>query len=201
MWFLGGVIVGLLLLILFDVVDAVYSSQTRYPGDALTLAVGLISIVAVVVFYGFFISAIVFFCMWLHRVVRNMPSLGSPDPRWSPARAVVYCFVPILNLLHPFWSVLDAWRGADPSRRWTDLSTRRAMRPPALLGGWWALWLIGGVLSRISFYMSSGAGGSLVDVVANVVIIGAAVLAILVVRDLTARQEYKQGLISTGQLV
>ena len=201
MWFLGGVIVGLLLLILFDVVDAVYSSQARYPGDALTLAVGLISIVAVVVFYGFFISAIVFFCMWLHRVVRNMPSLGSPDPRWSPARAVVYCFVPILNLLHPFWSVLDAWRGADPSRRWTDLSTRRAIRPSALLGGWWALWLIGGVLSRISFYMSSSAGGSLVDVVANVAIIGAAVLAILVVRDVTARQEYKQGLISTGQLV
>lgn len=201
MWFLGGVIVGLLLLILFDVVDAVYSSQTRYPGDALTLAVGLISIVAVVVFYGFFISAIVFFCMWLHRVVRNMPSLGSPDPRWSPARAVVYCFVPILNLFHPFWSVLDAWRGADSSRRWTDLSTRRAIRPSALLGGWWALWLIGGILSRISFYMSSGAGGSLVDVVANVAIIGAAVLAILVVRDLTTRQEYKQGLISTGQLV
>lgn len=198
MAFLAGTGVGLLLLIAFDIVDAIYS-QTTNPTDALTLAEGLIDIIAVVTFYGAFITSIVFFSMWLHRVVRNMPSLGSPDPRWSPARAVGFCFVPVLNLFQPFWSVLDAWRGADPSRRWTDAAVRKATRASGLLGAWWASWLLGGLLSRIAFRMN-GAAGDEVDLAANVVLIAAAVLAIMVVRNVTARQDRKNELITTGQL-
>jgi hypothetical protein len=197
--FLAGTVVGLLLLITFDVVDAIYS-QTPHPSDGFTFVDGLVDLVAVVAFYGTFITSIVFFCMWLHRVVRNMPSLGSPDPRWSPARAVGFCFVPVLNLFQPFWSVLDAWRGADPSRRWADAATRKAARPSALLVAWWASWLIGGLLSRIAFRMN-GAPGDEVDLAANIVLIVAAVLAILVVRGVTARQDRKNELITNGGLV
>src|SRR5260370_13355957 len=71
------------------------------PNDTQSVIVGLLSLVALIVWLGTLIGAIVFFCMWLHRVVRNMPALGSPHPRSSPARAVGYCFSPLLLFLQP----------------------------------------------------------------------------------------------------
>ena len=82
--FLLGNLLGLLVGMIFDVVDIDYL-QTTTPSDSLTFADGLLAIVYVLAFYGTLIPAVVFFCMWLHRVVRNMPALGAADPRWSPA--------------------------------------------------------------------------------------------------------------------
>ena len=170
------------------------------PDDNQSLIVGLLSLVALVVWLGTLIGAVVFFCMWLHRVVRNMPALGSPDPRWSPARAVVYCFIPFILLVHPLWSVLDAWRGADASRRWLDQGTRRMLRAPSLIVGWWAAWLIGSFVLNISSRMSGGIAVAL-DVVGATSQIAAAVLCVMVIRAVTARQERKNQLIAGGQLV
>src|SRR5260370_36402386 len=105
------------------------------PNDTQSVIVGLLSLVALIVWLGTLIGAIVFFCMWLHRVVRNMPALGSPDPRWSPARAVGYCFVPFIWFVQPVWSVLDALPGADPSPRWSGHGSRRMARAPSLVVG------------------------------------------------------------------
>lgn len=168
--------------------------------DPNNLAVGLLSLVAFIVWIGTFVAAIVFFCMWLHRVVRNMPSLGAPDPRWSPARAVVYCFIPFISLIHPVFSVLDAWRGADTSRRWLDQGTRRTLRTPPLLIAWWVAWLAGSYLSNIGSRFT-GPTALVFDVVGGVAQIVAAVLVVMVIRQLTARQDRKNELITSGQLV
>lgn len=170
------------------------------PDDTQSIIIGLLSLVALIVWLGTLIGAIVFFCMWLHRVVRNMPALGSPDPRWSPARAVVYCFVPIVWFVHPLWSVLDAWRGADASRRWIDQGTRRTLRAPRLMVGWWAAWLIGGYVLNIASRMSGGIAVVL-DVVGAIGQIAAAALCVMVIREVTARQELKNQLIASGRLV
>jgi hypothetical protein len=71
---------------------------------------------------------------------------------------------------------------------------------------WWSTYLVGGLLSRISFQMSRSsdpgtlAASSSVDVASAVLLIAAAVLAVLVVRDVTRRQDRKNELIATGQL-
>jgi hypothetical protein len=58
--------------IAFDVVSLATGA------DASTnLAVSLLALGFLVIFYGTFIPCVVLFCMWLHRVVRNMPALGS----------------------------------------------------------------------------------------------------------------------------
>lgn len=129
-----------------------------------------------------------------------MPSLGAPDPRWSPARAVVYCFIPFIFWVHPLWSVLDAWRGADTSRRWLDRGTRRTLRAPGLLVAWWASWLIGNYTTNIGARYN-GSPGAVLDVIGSVGQIIAAVLVVMVIREVTARQERKNELISSGQLV
>jgi hypothetical protein len=170
------------------------------PNDTQSLFVGLLSLVALIVWLGTLIGAVVFFCMWLHRVVLNMPALGSPDPRWSPARAVVYCFIPFIWFVHPLWSVLDAWRGADASRRWLDQGARRILRTPRLIAGWWVAWLIGNYVLNISSRMSGGLAVAL-DVIGAIGQIVAAVLCVMVIREVTARQEHKNQLIASGQLV
>jgi Domain of unknown function (DUF4328) len=176
-------------------------------GDASgNLAVSLLALAFVVTFYGTFIPCVVLFCMWLHRVVRNMPALGSWDARWSPAGAVGRCFIPFLNLAHPMSGTLDAWRASDPAQRWASWPVRKQMAPPALIVAWWSAWLIGNVLSRISFQMTRSndpatlASASEVDLASSIVLIAAAVLAVLTIRSVTRRQDIKNELIATGRL-
>jgi uncharacterized protein DUF4328 len=170
------------------------------PDDTQSAIIALLSLVALIVWLGTLIGAAVFFCMWLHRVVRNMPSLGAADPRWSAARAVVYCFIPIVWLVHPLWSVLDAWRGADASQRWLDQGVRRSLRAPRLFVGWWAAWLIGSYVLNISSRITGGIAAVL-DLIGAIGLVAAAVLCVMVIRDVTARQERKNQLIASGQLV
>jgi hypothetical protein len=205
--FLGANAVGILLLIGFDLMVIAGGGSIGSGTDAQVLVEGAIALVAIVVYVGSFIPAVVFFCMWNHRVVRNMPALGSPDPRWSPAGAVGRCFIPFLNLIHPLRSVLDAWRGADPATRWTYLQTRVALGTPTVISGWWAAWLIGAWISNIGGRLTNGSDASLVvsgawiSILGSVVLIGSAWLAILVVREVTSRQDQKNELITTGRLV
>lgn len=203
--FIAANLIGVLLFIVFDGLDVIHVEQGS-PKDTFFLLEGFVALLAVFAYYATFIPAIVFYCMWLHRVVRNMPSLGSIDPRWTPAGAVGRCFIPFLNLLHPVLSVLDAWRGSLPERRWTDLRTRRSLRAPVLIVAWWTTFLVCRLVGWIGFGfqqaddVNSKLVGIAIDVVSQGLLVTAAVLAILVVRRLTARQERKQELIASGQL-
>ena len=78
------------------------------------------------------VPAVVFFGRWLHRIVRNMPALGSPDARWSPSGAVWRCFLPIFSLYHPLLATRDAWRASDPAQRFLDVGARGALHVPML---------------------------------------------------------------------
>lgn len=194
--FLGSTIAGIGLL---AVADVAIDMEPGNPSDSIVIVIGLLSVFALAVFIATYVLSIVFFCRWLHRVIRNMPALGSADPRWSPGGAVLRCFIPFLNLLHPLWSVIDAWRGSDPSRRYLSVQDRRALGMPALTPLWWGLWLGGGFLSRISANMT-GPSAAILDVVSAVALAAAAILLIRIVRDLTTRQDSKWELIGSGRL-
>lgn len=189
-------IAGVVVLSAFSIVNDLIPN----PNNNQALLVGLFALLALLAYFGTFIAAIVFFCMWLHRIVRNMPALGAPDPRWSPTRAVVYCFIPIVWLVHPLWSVLDAWRGADASRRWLDKGSRRTLRAPGLIVAWWAAWLIGSYATNIASRIN-GPVAVPFDVIGGAAQIVAAVLVVMVIRMVTARQDRKNELITSGQLV
>lgn len=199
---MGALALGLVL----DVGFIAIGGDLNNPNQGAVIAIGLIAIVFLIAYYGSYIPAVVMFCMWLHRVVRNMPALGSPDPTVSPGWRVGACFVPFLNLANPFLGVRDAWRGSEPHHRWTHLQVRKQVGTPGLLGLWWAAWLIGLFTSNAGARMTNSKDpgtvvfGAGVDLVGTLVIIAAGALAILVVRRLTARQDYKNQLIVSGQL-
>lgn len=186
-----------LLLVSIDV-----ATSSDFQAFLLVLFAGVVLVALI----GSFIPTIVFFLMWVHRVVRNMPALGVLDPRWSPAGAVVRSFIPFLSLVHPMSGTLEAWRGSDPRRRWTNVTERKAMGVPGLIIEWWSLWLIGNVVSNLGNRVSNSkdvataAVGDWISIAGILMNIGAAILAVLVVRDVTARQDRKNELIATGHL-
>jgi hypothetical protein len=202
--FLLASTVGLVVLGGFNVLVPTAGSPTSSDTQAVLVGVG--ALLVLVVYFGTLIPSIVFFCMWVHRVVRNMPALGSGDPRWSPTGAVVRCFIPFLNLVHPMSGTLEAWRGSDSSRRWINVVERKAIKVPGVIIGWWSLWLIGNFVSNVGSRLTSNkdsgavAVGDSLIVIGNLLLIGSAVLAVLVVRAVTARQDRKYELIETGQL-
>lgn len=184
-------------------------------GLAWLLAFALLPLMFLIAFLATFVPSIALFCLWLHRVVRNLPALGAIDPRWSPAGAVGRCFIPFLNLGHPMAGVLEAWRRSDQSRRWVNLNEGKHLRVPTLMTAWWACWLTGFWLSALFWvvlYLPIDVGNlvayavghpvayALTGICGNVLTIIAAVLAVLVVREVSARQDFKNMLISTGRL-
>ena len=135
--FLAANVIGVTLFIVFDGLEMIHLEQGS-PNDSLYVAEGMVALLAGAGYFGSFIPAVVFFSMWLHRVVRNMPALGSPDPRWTPGGAVGRCFIPVMNLWHPAFSVIDAWRGSWSARRWLDVTARLSLPVPLVIVGWWS---------------------------------------------------------------
>ena len=78
------------------------------------------------------IVAIIFFFVWLYRVVAMLIARGD-RPRYSPGMAVGCWFIPFANFVMPPMAIADAWR--------------RVLRTGAgVVGGFWALYLVNMVL-------------------------------------------------------
>jgi hypothetical protein len=142
--------------------------------------------------------------VWLHRVYRNLDgALRAGRLEYSAGWAVGWWFVPIANLWKPKQVVNEAWKASDPGSpdpsvpptHWND------RKPPALLSWWWAAWIIGAVVSRLSVLWGSGSDLSpsaeslrtsfLVRSVGAAVYVAAALLAVAVVRAVTRRHEQR----------
>jgi hypothetical protein len=126
------------------------------------------------------IVTIVAFCMWIHRVYRNLPALGAGGLRFSPRNAVGGWFVPILNWWYPYKVVREVWQQSAPAGQgW------------ALLKVWWALWLLANYVATLVYRL--GGSNDVLDAITNAIVVAAAISAILVVRRISTWQEEKAG--------
>ena len=127
------------------------------------------------------VSAVTFLA-WLSRSVENAPHLGLGNPPESPQRAILWWFVPIANLFKPFGIVKDLYQRFGG-----------AAAPVALVSAWWFAWIAGGLLDRYAGFVIGGAdttedirAGFAIGIIAEVGIVVAAVLAIVLVRRMQA---------------
>jgi Domain of unknown function (DUF4328) len=152
---------------------------------------------------------VVLFIIWMFRAAKNNEALGRMGSRFSPGWSIGSWFIPLANFVIPVLIMQDLWRGSDREAR-RGVPTWRSGAGSALVGFWWATWLVS--LVRFS-YSGSGLHGSgslddiersntvaLVGVVATAI---ASVLALAVVRAVSRRQleclrdqrsEYEAGL-------
>jgi len=129
--------------------------------------------VSALVFLGLVVATSIVFIFWMWRSAKNNELLGRVRPRHTSGWSIGGWFIPLGNLWIPVQVMHDLWQGSDPAvgnyRDWRGLP-----RSP-LVGWWWGLFL----LSRIFTITPVG-------IVASV---PAGILAIVVVRTITDRQE------------
>jgi len=141
------------------------------------------------------LATAVVFIVWMWRAAKNNEALGRMNPRLGPGWAIGGWFIPIANFVIPVLMMQDLWRGSDPAVPRGDPGWRTG-RGSGVVGWWWAFWL-GGIIRVFIRDDNSDSRGKLSDIkrgnqlafVAFVAHTVAAVLAIRLVRRLTARQE------------
>ena len=132
------------------------------------------------------VATAVFFIRWFKRAYENVNALDRPR-RYRIGWSIWGWFVPILNLWRPKQIANDIWRSTNPD------PNDEAIHP--LLTLWWAAFLLTNWASQGAFRAALAGDtpeelrlAALVYMVADSLDVVAAVLAIWVVRSLTARQ-------------
>jgi Domain of unknown function (DUF4328)/Protein of unknown function (DUF2510) len=151
---------------------------------------GLIQIVNVI---GF--AVLVLFAIWGWRSATNARALGRAGARLGPVWAVVGWLIPVAWLVLPYIVIQDLWRSSAPAAargsRWRRLPGSNLVR------GWWAVHVAGSLLGGAALVWAL-TGGLDADGTGTVLRAGHAVaaagalLAILVVREVTERQSAQQ---------
>jgi hypothetical protein len=145
------------------------------------------------------------FIVWFFRAYQNIERLGARDLRVKHGWAIGSWFVPIVNLVRPKQIMNDIWRASDPALPAGEVRGWQRAAVPSLLHGWWAVFLIGGLVSNVAGRMieksedvAARQSAGTVAMLADGGLIVGAVLAVLVVRAVTSRQEDRAERVSGG---
>ena len=170
---------------------AAISEERAVLNDTLYGAVGLVQT-------GLFLVTAVLWLRWLYASYRSLGTAyrevetpGVATTRFTPGWAVGYWFIPIVNLYRPYQVMAELWSGS------RELVPGRApSRRPHLVGLWWAVYLLSGFVGRLFLRESLSAeelsgllASTRAGLVNDVVGILAALLAILVIRDIRGWQK------------
>ena len=84
--------------------DAVSISKTTGNDDRQRIVSSL--------YFLTFVSTVVAFCFRMQRVSRNPGPLGAKEWRFTPRWAVIWWFVPVMQLIRAYQVVREIWRGS-----------------------------------------------------------------------------------------
>jgi hypothetical protein len=142
------------------------------------------------------VATSVAFIVWFFRAYVNIERLGARELRATKGWSIGAWFVPFLNLTRPKQLMDDIWRASNPVLPAGEIHDWQEAAVPALLHGWWAIFLLAGFVSNIATRLLAGAENAparatagLISMIGDGAIIAAAILAVLVVRAVTSRQE------------
>jgi hypothetical protein len=147
----------------------------------------------------FWVVTAILFLVWIYRAHRNLPALGASGLKYSPGWAVGGWFIPFLGLWRPYQVTAEIWKASDPDRNDPEGNAWQRAPVSPLLGFWWAFFLASGVIGWFVFRLAFRDPEDLHELrlrslsflAADLIGIAAAILAIIVVWDITSRQEEK----------
>ena len=164
-------------------------------GDEMTepsvVIVALLQLGLAIVQIIFYIGTIVLFLMWLYRSYENLPSFGVRQStlKYSSGWAVGSFFIPFVSLVIPYRAMKELWNKSVPNSG--DLFS--SLSPPWFFPLWWFAWLVSNFLGQAELRLSwqeklSPETSALLGVSASAFSLMAAVLAIMVVREIDRQQ-------------
>ncbi|NNJ24688.1 DUF4328 domain-containing protein [Alienimonas chondri] len=125
--------------------DAFLDDTLQSDAEAMGVAMGGAAVLMLLIF----LVTVVCFCFLTYRAGANAHRLArglEHDAGW----AVGWYFIPILNLVRPYQAMAEFFRASRPRseggvpERWQDNAV------PGLLGVWWGLWIVAGLLGQIA---------------------------------------------------
>jgi hypothetical protein len=136
--------------------------------------------------------SLVLLIIWMWRSSHNAQALGRVGARLSPGWAIAAWFIPFASLVLVYLLYSDLWRSSDPDAAQGD--GWRALPGAPLVRAFWALHVAGSLLVTAAFplavFGATGESATRVVLVTGAALsAAAALLNIVVVRDITARQE------------
>ena len=151
--------------------------------------------IAGVLTFAALVAATITFIAWFSRAYKNLPALGATELRYRAGWSIGAWFVPFLNLWRPKQIANDIWRASDPEARPDQGAEWRDKPVPGFLTTWWVLWVVSLYAANLTLRLYIGEEtpqdirrSDYADILHLWVDIGAAVLAIVVVRKITRRQ-------------
>lgn len=167
---------------------------------------GLVQGLLILLQVPLYLFTAIIFLVWVNRTNKNMAPLMARNTEFTSGWAVGWWFVPFASLVKPFQVVREIWWESDPEiddePTFLSASLRSA---PAYMGVWWAFWLLSNFAWNITgrFWdpedLSSTVFSGFLFIITGVLSAIAAVLAIMVVRDITDRQEKRFAKLSAMQ--
>jgi hypothetical protein len=144
--------------------------------------------------------------LWFYRNHRNLPALGASELRFTPAWAVVWWFIPILNLWKPYQVTVEIMKASDPAIGRTNLETRKAMKRPPFVLAWWLFNFVAVAVIIIFYFLANIATGFEARpptpawryIAETIITLIGVWLTIKVVREIDMRQARKIELIRSG---
>jgi hypothetical protein len=192
-----SVISGLLQIDLLSRAATGISETEAAANDARQQLIGILQLLV-------YVGTVVAFLTWFYRVHSNLNALGGRELKYSSGWAIGGFFVPFLNLVRPLQVMREVWHASDPSGLERDTapsgpSVRNQLGMPALVGWWWALFLVTGILGRFVWRMNSAESPTLDQlqelsatlVIADLVELPSGFLAIAVVARITKWQRQR----------
>ena len=207
---LSNVVVGLFAAIVFCsaayilasflTIAAPGASLDTVDGETIPLGlvvIGLVSILDIIVR----LATIVLFLVWLHRCYKNLPALEAGNLEFTPGWAVGWWFIPFANLFKPFQVMSELYDASEPDYDVEAHYLQASPGTPEIIVFWWAFFLIGNVASNVVNRLVDNNGNvseyfPVGMIVASSFALAAAALAILIVRNITGRQDRRFAKIS-----
>ncbi|NGN66051.1 DUF4328 domain-containing protein [Streptomyces sp. A7024] len=137
------------------------------------------------------IPTIVVWTVWFHRLRTNAEFFAPNGNRFAPGMAAGAWFIPVVYLFMPKMIANDIWKASVPAAP-TGYAAAQPAGGRALLNAWWIAWLPCTVLFFWDWdreHLTADNVG--VDMIQDMLTVAAGVLAILLVRKLTAMQDQR----------
>lgn len=188
-----------IVLYVVDVAQSVYgvillSNLTNVTMDQVEAFDRTVALVAQATVVLFVVTAIAFLA-WQHRAVSNVPALGGGKTDVSPNASVGWWFVPFANLVKPYQIVSDVWQ---------RLATSSSRTGTGLVLAWWVTYIVGNLLGYLYGFQRPATtveafnGRMAFNIVDDVIVIAAGVLAFAVVREIERRSAARAAAIAAA---
>lgn len=177
-------IVGLVLL-LGELAMLAMGTDAVLSDDMTLLTIGLPYFGAALLSIAVFLATAVAWGMWSFRAAKNLRAFSDDTDilDFTPGWVVGWWFIPFANLWQPFRVHQELWSQSDPDDP--------EYTAPGWVTAWWGCWIGAGLLSNISYRMPDSMidAATAVDALSSCLSLVCTLLAILLVRNITQRQE------------